>query len=110
MPSAAFIPTVTKLAMAALLPEADKKLVLRHVSESLEAELDGVVLKNLQDRVSVLQARLGDRMKHQSVDNFLSSAKSKPVDLLCLSFAEMDTAGESLAGDLLLGCRKQAKS
>lgn len=107
--SAAFIPTVTKLAMAALLPGADQKLYLRHVGESLEAELDGVMLKNLQDRVGVLRTRLGDRMQHQSLDNFLNSPKQKPVDLLCLSLTEIDTSGESLGSNALLPIQEAAK-
>lgn len=109
IPSAAFIPTVTKLAMVALLPGADQKLYLRHVGESLEAELDGVVLKNLQERVSVLRTRLGDRMQHQSLDNFLNSPKQKPVDLLCLSLTEIDTSGESLGSNALLPIQEAAK-
>lgn len=109
IPSAAFIPTVTKLAMAALLPGADQKLYLRHVGESLEAELDGVALKNLQDRVGVLRTRLGDRMQHQSLDNFLNSPRQKPVDLLCLSLTEIDTSGESLGSNALLPIQEAAR-
>ncbi|QRQ99505.1 PglZ domain-containing protein [Dyadobacter sandarakinus] len=109
IPSAAFIPTVTKLAMAALLPDADQKLYLRHVGESMEAELDGVVLKNLQDRVGVLRTRLGDRMQHHSLDNFLNSPKQKPFDLLCLSLTEIDTSGESLGSNALLPIQEAAK-
>ena len=108
-PSAAFVPTVTKLAMAALLPGADQKLALRHVGDSLEAELDGVVLKNLQDRVGVLRTRLGDRMQHYSLDNFLNGPNAKPVDLLCLSLTEIDTSGESLGSNALLPIQEAAK-
>jgi hypothetical protein len=109
MASAAFVPTVTKLAMAALLPGADRKLYLRNVGESLEAELDGTVLKELQDRVDLLKTQLGDRMHHQSLDNFLNSPREKPVDLLCLSMAEIDTSGEALGSNALLPIQEAAK-
>lgn len=95
--------------MAALLPEADQKLYLRQVGDSLEAELDGTVLKTLQDRVELLKTRLGDRMQHQSLDNFLNSSKGKPVDLLCLSMTEIDASGESLGSNALLPIQEAAK-
>lgn len=104
--SAAFVPTVTKLAMAALLPEADQKLSLVPVGEGLEAAWDEQVLKTLQDRVGVFRARLGDRFRHQTVDQFLDEPKPKPVDLLGLSFTEIDTAGEALASNALAAIRQ----
>jgi hypothetical protein len=96
-PSVAFVPTVTRYAMAALLPEAHKSLELKVKGKSLEPYLKGRHIKGPQDRIEYIKndCNYGDRAQLTTLDELLSS-EIPDKDLLVVTTTEIDTAGESL--------------
>jgi hypothetical protein len=106
-PSCAFVPTVTKYAMAALLPNAEKALSLNVVDGKLEAFLDGSPALNLEARRNYLKVKLGDRCEIIELDALLSNHSSTP-DLLVVTTKEIDGAGENLNVTSALASMKQS--
>lgn len=94
-PSCAFVPTVTKFAMAALVPNAEKALSLEVNGDKLEAHLDGEPALNLDARRKYFTKKLGDRCNIISLDELLNGSQEKP-DLLIVTTTEIDSAGENL--------------
>ena len=94
-PYCAFVPTVTKYGMAALLPNASKNYSLLSIDGKLEAHIDGTPLPNLQSRRLYLKDKLGDRCSILSLEELLSSQKIES-DLLVITTNEIDAAGENL--------------
>jgi hypothetical protein len=94
-PSCAFVPTVTKYAMAALVPNAEKALSLNEYNGKLEAFLDGKIALNLEARRTYFKEKLGDRCDIISLDELLNNHQSTP-DLLIITTNEIDGAGENL--------------
>jgi len=101
IPSCAYIPTVTKYGMAALLPEAEKQLHLENYESSLEAYMDDKLLLNLTHRKEYLKEKLGTRCEIVTMDKLLSSSTIEAVDLLIITTNEIDNAGENLASNSL---------
>ena len=95
-PVCAFVPTVTKFGMAALLPDAEKALTLEPVDGKLETHLDGVLIKDLQARNNYLKQKLGDRCEVVKLEQLLTNFNKKP-DLLVVTTNEIDAAGENLS-------------
>ena len=95
-PVCAYLPTVTKFGMAALLPDAEKALSLEVVDGKLEAHLNGVHVKDLQARKNYLKEKLGDRCDIVKMELLLLNYKEQP-DLLIVTTNEIDAAGENLS-------------
>jgi hypothetical protein len=94
-PSCAFVPTVTKYAMAALVPNAEKALSLKDHNGKLEAFLDEKPALNLEARRTYFKEKLGDRCDIISLNELLNNHQSTP-DLLIITTNEIDGAGENL--------------
>lgn len=94
-PSCAFVPTVTKYAMAALVPNAEKALSLKEHNGKLEAFLEGKPALNLESRRTYFKEKLGDRCEIITLDELLNNHQSTP-DLLIVTTNEIDGAGENL--------------
>lgn len=97
-PSVAFIPTVTRYAMAALLPDAEKNLTLKKKGKSLEPFLKERHIKGPQDRIAYIKSdcNYGDRAGLVNLDNLLANDIPN-YDLLVVTTTEIDTIGESLS-------------
>jgi hypothetical protein len=106
-PSCAFVPTVTKYAMAALVPNAEKALSLTEHNGKLEAFLDGKPALNLEARRMYFKEKLGDRCDIVSLDELLNNHQSTP-DLLIVTTNEIDGAGENLNITTALASMKQS--
>lgn len=99
--SCAFMPSVTKYGMSALLPEADKKLSLRLHADKLEAFMEDTPLLNLSDRKNWIKQKLGDRCNIISLDQLIGNNEVKKADLLIITSNEIDAAGENLSNNAL---------
>jgi hypothetical protein len=95
-PACAYLPTVTKFGMAALLPDAEKILSLEPVNGKLEAHLEGKPALNLQARRNYLIEKLGDRCDIVTLENLLAGYQKNP-DLILITTNEIDSAGENLS-------------
>ena len=99
IPSCAYLPTVTKFGMAALLPDAEKDLHLENHQGSLESFMGDKPLLTLSNRRDYLKEKLGDRCEIMSMDKLISTSAFDPIDLLIVTTSEIDTAGENLASN-----------
>lgn len=103
--SCAYLPTVTKFGMAALLPEAENKLTLKEHKGSLEAFMGDKALLSLTQRRDYLKEKLGDLCDIITLDKLVSSPI--PVtDLLIVTTNEIDNAGENMASNALLAIQQ----
>lgn len=100
-PAAAYVPTVTMYAMAALLPKADKHLELRLNNGKLEPYIKDYCIKGPQDRLAYLQSIYGDRAHLVELDR-LNENIPDHADLLVVATTEIDIAGESLPDNAAL--------
>lgn len=104
-PSCAYLPTVTKFGMAALLPEADKKLSLVEHKGNLEATITDVPLVSLTQRREYLKEQLGTLCEIVTLNQIASSA-IPDVDLLVVTTNEIDNAGENMASNALVAMQQ----
>lgn len=93
-PTLAFIPSVTKYAMAALMPRASKALELHVKGASLEPFLDGIEAGSRDSRIKYMQQVLGDKAVWAWEKDVLSGNYEK-ADLLVVTTTEVDQAGEN---------------
>ena len=93
-PSLAFSPTVTKYAMAALMPEADTNLSLKLKGKKLEPCLSDVESASRDARMKYALNKLGDKASWAWEKDVLSD-KYEKTDLLFVTTTEIDQAGES---------------
>lgn len=93
-PSLAFSPTVTKYAMAALMPKADTNLSLRLKGNKLEPFLSDVESASRDARMRYSLNILGDKASWAWEKDVLSDKYDK-TDLLFVTTTEIDQAGES---------------
>jgi len=93
-PSLAFSPTVTKYAMAALMPKADTNLSLKLKGEKLEPFLSDVESSSRDARMKYALNILGDKASWAWEKDVLSD-KYEKSDLLFITTTEIDQAGES---------------
>ena len=93
-PSLAFSPTVTKYAMAALMPRAESNLSLKVKSKKLEPFLSDVESASRDARIKYSLNILGDKASWAWEKDVLSD-KYKKTDLLFVTTTEIDQAGES---------------
>lgn len=93
-PSLAFSPTVTKYAMAALMPKANANLSLKIKGKKLEPYLGEVESSSREARMKYSLDILGDRASWAWEKDVLSN-KYEKTDLLFVTTTEIDQAGES---------------
>ncbi|WP_166386808.1 PglZ domain-containing protein [Polaribacter sp. 11A2H] len=93
-PSLAFIPTITKYGMAALMPEADKNLELKLVNNKLEPFLKGTPSGNRKDRIKYTEGLLGDKSAWYWEKDILND-QFEEKDILFVTTTEIDQAGEN---------------
>lgn len=92
-PALAFVPTVTKYAMAALMPGASKNLSLRTKGEKMEAYLSDAESSTRDSRVKYVQNVLGDKASWTWEKSVLTDDYEKS-DVLFVTTTEIDEAGE----------------
>jgi len=93
-PSLAFVPTVTKFGMAALMPEAEKNLELKIVNKKLEPFLKNTKSSNRKDRITYTDSYFGDKHAWYWENDILSQQYEKK-DILFVTTTEIDKAGEN---------------
>jgi hypothetical protein len=93
-PALAFLPTVTKYAMAALMPKADVNLSLKLKGKKLEPFLSGVESSSRDARMKYALSILGDKASWAWEKDILSDKYAK-TDLLFVTTTEVDQAGEN---------------
>lgn len=93
-PSLAFSPTVTKYAMAALMPKAATNLSLKLKSKKLEPFLSNVESGSRDARMKYALSLLGDKASWAWEKDILSD-KYEKTDILFVTTTEIDQAGES---------------
>ena len=93
-PSLAFSPTVTKYAMAALMPKADANLSLKLKGKKLEPFLSDVESASRDARMKYALKILGDKASWAWEKDILSD-KYEKTDLLFVTTTEVDQAGEN---------------
>lgn len=97
VPAFAPIPTITSVGMAALLPEAGRKLRLEASEDGLVPVLDGKPIKTVAQRMDVFRSKYGQRFQEKRLDEFVKARKSVPetVELLVLRSVEIDSQMET---------------
>jgi hypothetical protein len=93
-PSLAFVPTVTKFGMAALMPEAEKNLELKIVNKKLEPFLKSTQSSNRKDRITYTDSYFGDKHAWYWEKDILNKQFEKK-DILFVTTTEIDKAGEN---------------
>ena len=93
-PSLAFSPTVTKFAMAALMPKASSNLTLKLKGKGLEPFLSDIESSSRESRITYTKGILGDKISWVWEKDILSG-KFEKTDLLFVTTTEIDQAGES---------------
>ncbi|MFC5191891.1 PglZ domain-containing protein [Algoriphagus aquatilis] len=93
-PSLAFIPTVTKFAMAALMPKAFSNLSLKVKEDKLEPYLAGLESSTRDSRVKYVAGIYGDKASW-AWEKDIIAGKYMQSDLLFVTTTEIDQAGES---------------
>ena len=93
-PSLAFMPTITKYGMAALMPEADKNLELKLVKDKLEPFLNGLQSGNRKDRIKYTQEYFGDKQGWYWEKDIINGQFEKK-EILFVTTTEIDQAGEN---------------
>lgn len=93
-PSLAFTPTVTKFAMAALMPKASLNLSLQKKSGKLEPYLSDIASSTRESRIKYTKSILGDKVSWAWIKDVLSG-KYEKTDLLFVTTTEIDQAGEN---------------
>ena len=93
-PSLAFSPTVTKYAMAALMPKASSNLTLKIKGNKLVPFLSEVESATRETRMKYSLSILGDKASWAWEKDILSD-KYEKTDLLFVTTTEIDQAGEN---------------
>lgn len=93
-PSLAFIPTVTKFAMAALMPKASSNLSLRIKEDKLEPFLGDQESSTRESRIKYTSGIFGDKASWAWEKDVLAG-KYAATDLLFVTTTEIDQAGEN---------------
>lgn len=93
-PALAFSPTVTKYAMAALMPKASSNLSLKIKNDKLEPYLSDVESSTRESRIKYTSQILGDKASW-AWDKDVLTDKYNKTDLLFVTTTEIDQAGEN---------------
>lgn len=95
-PAMAFIPTVTKYGMAALLPEAEEKLELKVDDGKLMPYLNGNLTATPDQRIDRIREAVGNIVVQDiALDNFNSQRINNDTQLLVVRSVKIDSAGEN---------------
>jgi len=96
-PSRAYLPTVTKFGMAALLPNAAQKLSLKAKDKELLPFFADELVATPADRGKIFQKEYGTRTEMCEMTEFLGkSTISETIELLVLYHTDIDYSGETL--------------
>lgn len=95
--SMAYLPTVTRFGMAALLPKAQQSLELRDVNGKLQPFLNGVITDTPEKRIEAIRRALGDNVKivDTLLENFNPQNISSDIQLLVIRSTKIDGSSES---------------
>lgn len=95
--SMAYLPTVTRFGMAALLPEAETSLELKTVDGKLQPFIGGKIIDSPEKRVEAVREAVGDsvKVKDTLLENFVPSEITSDVQLLIIRSFRIDGACES---------------
>ena len=94
-PSFAFIPTVTRFGMAALLPKADQLMELKTVDGKLVPMFGDEAIVNPDDRVNYIKKNLSCKVYESQIDHFDASDVPADARLLVIRSFAIDQAGEN---------------
>lgn len=99
-PAAAFVPTVTRFGMAALLPNAKDALELKVVNNKIQALLENQVIETPADRINYINSHVPAHVKMQDVtsENFAKTTIDKDTNLLIIRSVKIDSSGENIQG------------
>lgn len=97
-PSVAYVPTVTRFGMAALLPEAETKLELVVEDDKLQPYLEGKKVELPADRITYIESKVPAHVKLMDIksEDFLSTNVPTDVNLLVIRSQSIDAAGENI--------------
>lgn len=98
------LPSITPVGMAALLPDADTKLVVGVEAGAIAPRIGSMRVVTAQERIAYLKSIYGDRVKDVQMSDLEGLKKADlgdAVDLLVVRSTEIDTAGESLGAEAL---------
>lgn len=92
----AYIPTVTKFGMAALLPDAIEHLELKPVDDKLMPFIDNKLTDTPDKRIERIREALGNvKIEDVLLDNFNIARVSPDTQLLIVRSVKIDSAGEN---------------
>lgn len=94
-PSFAFIPTVTRFGMGALLPDADAKIELKTVEGKLMPVFEGEVVATPEQRVDYIKAHISKKVFDSQIDKFDSANVPDGTSLLIIRSFAIDQSGEN---------------
>lgn len=94
-PSFAFIPTVTRFGMAALLPKADQLMELKTVDGKLVPMFGEEVIVNPDDRVNYIKKNVSCKVYESQIDQFDTLDVPADARLLVIRSFAIDQAGEN---------------
>ncbi len=93
-PSFAFVPTVTRFGMGALLPKADEMMELNTIDGKLMPVFDGVPIINPDDRISFIKDNIKVKVYDSPIRSFDVSNVPTDTRLLIIRSVDIDTSGE----------------
>ena len=111
-PSVAFIPTVTRFGMAALLPNAEEKMKLDVVNDKLQATFNGKIVELPADRINYIKENVPTHVKVQDIPNaqFIEGEIENDTNLLIIRSVKIDTSGESIQSEGLSAMETEQRS
>lgn len=97
-PSTAYIPTVTRFGMAALLPKANDRLELKAEDGKLMPCMDGKKIELPVDRISYIKENVPAHVTVEDImsDKFLAANIDSSVNLMIIRSTKIDSAGENI--------------
>ena len=75
----ATVPTITRIGMAALLPNAEKRFTVMPKSGKLAVEIDGVTVRERADRIDYLKKNAGVVVFETKLEDLLPKPKKKKL-------------------------------
>jgi len=96
------LPSITPVGMAALLPGAESKLVIKIDAGTITPHIGQASVTNAQERVFYMKSVYGDRIKDVQLSELEGLKKGdigSQVDLLVIRSTDIDAAGESLGAE-----------
>jgi len=97
LPSRAYLPTVTKYGMAALLPEANRKLELKEIKGEILPVFENKTVCTPSERFEIFSQKYGSRVEMKEISEYIKYKEiSESTELLILRTTEIDKSGENL--------------